>query len=235
MYEMIDNNPFYKFFWLILVGILLAFGLWIFRRYVLAMAQNRRHQQIIARWEFRVLTFVWTGYASWALYHLIKVNFLITLVILGILIVAGWRSWMEFYAGMLFRLERRIKIGDTIHTAHGAGKVLHFHFQSLTIINNEGEIIHVPYSKVTEEVIAQRTDQSQLMAQSFSVQWKSDNVQEAKEKLWTMVYSCPWTAAMHPIQVTHTEAENYRITAKTINNDVFYKLESYVRNRVKEL
>lgn len=235
MYEMLDNNPFYKIFWLILVGILLAFGLWVIRRYVLAADQNRRHQQIIARWEFRVLTFVWTSYASWALYHLIKVNFLITLVIIGILIVAGWRSWMEFYAGLLFRLERRIKIDDSIHTAHGAGKVLRFHFQSLTILTNEGEIIHVPYSIVTGEVIAQRTDQSKLMAQSFSVNWQFNSVQEAKEKLWNMVYSCPWTAALHPIQITHIDTDEYRVTAKTIDNELFFKLESYVRNRVKEL
>lgn len=234
MYEMIDNNPFYKVFWLLLVGVALAFALWIIRRYILAIAQNRRHQQIIKRWEFRVLTFVWTGYASWALYHLIKVNFMITLVIIGILIVAGWRSWMEFYSGMLLRLERRIKVGDTIHTAHGAGKVLHYHFQSLAILTDEGEIIHVPFSKVTGEVIAQRTDQSQLMAQSFSVKWKSENVQQAKDKLWILVFSCPWTAALHPIQVTHTDSDNFRITAKTIDNDAFHKLESYVRNRVKE-
>lgn len=234
MYEMIDNNPFYKLFWLILVGVALAIGLWIFRRYILAMAQNRRHQQIIARWEFRVLTIVWTGYASWALYHLIKVNFLITLVIIGIVILAGWRSWTEFYAGVLLRLERRIKIGDTIQSAHGEGRVRQFHFQSLTILTDEGEIIHVPYSKITGEVIAQRTDQSKLMAQSFSVVLESSDAQDTKEKLWLMVYSCPWTAALHPIQIVRTDTDTYRITAKTIDNEVFYKLESFVRNRVKE-
>jgi hypothetical protein len=234
MYEIIDNNPFYKIFWLMLVGLLLAASIRLIRKYVLALIKNPGYQQWIEKWEFRLIVLLWAGYASWALFHLIKVNFLITGVIVAILIVTGWRSWMEYYAGLLLRLEGRIKTGDTIETKIGSGKIEQFNFQTLAVMSTDGQMIHIPYSKVTGDVVWQRTDQMKLMAQSFTLEVNAVEDEEMKNRIWLLVHCCPWTAVLHPIQVTKTAPDTYRVTAKTIDNEMFYKLENYVRKRLKK-
>lgn len=232
MYEFIDNNPFYKIFWLGLVGVLVALAIWGVRRYVLALLKDHRWVSWLQRWEYRIVVFVWAGYAGWALFHLIKVNFLVTGVLLAIVLFAGWRSWMEFYNGLLLRIEGRMKIGDTIETESGSGRIDHFYFQSLTVMSLDGQLIHLPYSKITGGVVGQRTDQARLMAQSFTVSLNGGDVQMVKDKIENLVFSCPWTAVLHPVQITITGPGKYRVSAKTIDNDMFYKLENYVGKRL---
>lgn len=232
MYEFIDNNPFYKIFWLGLVGLLVAIAIWGTKRYVLALIKDSRLVSWIQRWEYRLVVIVWATYAGWALFHLIKVNFMVTGIILAILLLAGWRSWMEFYSGVLLRLEGRLNIGDTIETESGSGRIEHFYFQSLTMMSLDGQLIHLPYSKITSGVVGQRTDQARLMAQSFTVTARNGDVHAVKDKIQSLVFSCPWTAVLHPVQITSTEPGKYRVSAKTIDNTMFYKLENYVEKRL---
>lgn len=235
MYEMIDNNPFYKVFLLLGVGIGVALVIRIVQNYVLALVKDRRKLRKIERWEFRVKAFIWIGYSSWALYHLLKVNLVVTLVILAVIFVAGWRSWMEFYAGIILRLERRIQMGDKIETASGAGRVEHFHFQSLAMMTDDGLLVHIPYRKVTGDMVAQSTEQEKLMAQSFAVMVSTDRPQEMKQQITELVKACPWTAVLQPIQVNYNGDGTFKVTARSIDNSVFYKLEMYVNKRLDSL
>lgn len=235
MYEMIDNNPFYKVFLLLVVGVAVALVIRIIQNYVLTLVKDRRKLRKIERWEFRVKTAIWIGYSSWALFHLLKVNLVVTLVILAVIFVAGWRSWMEFYAGIVLRLERRILLGDIIETSSGAGKVEHFHFQSLAVMTDDGHLVHVPYSKVTGDVVAQSTEQEKLMAQSFAIRVSTDKPQEMKQQITELVNACPWTAVLHPIQVNFNGQDTFKVTARSIDNSVFYKLEAYVTKRLESL
>lgn len=233
MFEMIDNNPFYKLFWLLLVGAAVFLIVLVMKRYVLALVKDEFQQGLIRRWEYRVVTLVWLVYGSWALYHLIKSNFIVTLTILGVVMIAGWRNWMEFFSGIFLRLERRIQIGDLLQTDHGSGRVERFFFQSLALHTDEGQIVHLPYSKITGDVVAQSTDQEKLLAQSFTVQHPSDDPHSIKQRISMLVYRCPWTAVLHPVNVTHSENDTYKITARTIDKADFYRLESYVQKRLK--
>lgn len=235
MYDVIDNNPFYKVFLLLAVGVAVGLAIRIVQNYVLALIKERRYARLIERWQFRVKTAIWIGYSSWALYHLIKVNFVVTLVILAVVFAAGWRSWMQFYAGILLRLEKRIQLGDRIETSAGSGRVERFHFQSLTVLTNDGHLVHVPYSLLMSDVVTQSTEQEKLMAQSFTVKVSTERPQEVKQKLTRLVNACPWTAVLHPIQVVHVGEEVFKITAKSIDNSVFDKVEMYVIKRLESL
>ncbi len=235
MFQMIDNNPFYKLFWLLLVGAAVFLIVRIVQRYVLALVKDEYQRGLIRRWEYRAVTLIWLVYGSWALYHLIKSNFIVTLTILGVVLIAGWRSWMEFFAGIFLRLERRIEVGDVIQTDQGSGKVDHFNFQSLALQTDEGHLVHLPYSRITSGVVAQSTDQEKLLAQTFTLQYTSDNPQEVKEYIKNLVYRCPWTAVLHPVNVVYGDDNIYKITARTIDKSDFHRLEAFVQKRLDKV
>ena len=143
---------------------------------------------------------------------------------------------MESFAGIILRLERRIRPGDSIQTDDDAGKLERFNFQSLAIMTDDGQLVHVPYSRITSNVIAQSTNQEKLMAHSFSLKvGTKESHQSVKERIVQLVISCPWTAVSHPVQVNASGAGEFKVTAKTIDNAVFYKLEGYVRKRLQEI
>ncbi len=234
MFQMIDNNPFYKLFWLVLIGAVLFLVVRIVQRYVLAVVKDEYQRSLILRWEYRAVTIIWLVYGSWALYHLIKSNFIVTLTILAIVMVAGWRSWMEFFAGIFLRLERRIELGDMIQTQNGSGKVVRFHFQSMALRSDEGHLIHLPYSRVSSDVVAQSTNQEKLLAQSFTIHYPNTNTQVAKEFIKNLVYRCPWTAVLQPVNITFNDEQIFTITARTIDKSDFHRLEAYVKKRLEK-
>lgn len=235
MYEIIDNNPFYKTFWLSLVGLIVFLLLRFVKHYVLALIKNKKHQRFVQNWRFGAETAIWLIYLSWVLYQLIKVNFVVTLVILAVVFLTGWRSWMEFYAGMVLRLERRFQLGDRIETPNGTGTVERFYFQSLVILGDDGRLVHIPYSQIADKVVLQSTDREKSMAQSFTVEVDADNPEMVKEQMTAIAFGCPWTAVTQQVQVNHDGNGRFQVTAKTIDNAVFAKLEHYVRKRANKL
>ncbi len=235
MFDMIENNPFYKVFWLLLIGAVVFVVVRIVQRYVFALVKDDFQLSLIRRWEFRAITLIWLIYGSWAMYHLIKSNFIVTLTILAVVMVFGWRNWMEFFTGIFLRLEQRIERGDILQTAEGSGKVEGFYFQSIGLQSTEGYITYLPYSRVTNDVVVQRTDQQKLMAQSFEVHVASNNPHKVKEVITELVYFCPWTAVLHPVNVAHTTDETYLVTARTINQSDFSRLEAFVLKRLRKI
>lgn len=234
MFQMIDNNPFYKLFWLLLIGALVFIIVRIVQRYVFALVKDDFQQGLIRRWEFRAITLIWMIYGSWALYHLIKSNFIVTLTILGVVMIAGWRSWMEFFSGIFLRLEQRIEPGDTLQTPQGSGRVERFYFQSLGLQTDEGHVIYIPYTRITSEVVAQSTDQEKLLAQTFVVQHPASDTHAVQELITDLVYRCPWTAVLHPVNVSQTAENTYKITARTIDKSDFPRLETFVQKRLSK-
>lgn len=232
MYDMIDNNPVYKVLWLILAGVLLYGFVRLLNRYVLDLIRQRAAKRRIENWRYPLLLAVWVLYSGWALYQLIKVNFLVTLVFLGAVFLAGFKNWMQAFSGLLVRLEQGIREGDTIRTEHGTGKIERFRFLSLVIKTEAGERIHVPYHDITGAVFAQQTDKKQLIPQTFRVERPHEDDRTAREIIKKWVESCPWTVSAGEIQVRPDQSGGYIISARAIDASMFYKLEAYVRRRL---
>ena len=235
MEQIINNNPTLRLFSLIVVGVIVFLSIKFIQRYVLVLVKDNFYKKLIRKWEFRIISLIWLGYSSWALFHLLRTNYVVTGVNLTIVLIGGWRSWMEFFAGLTFRLERKIQINDVIKTRDYAGRIYRFNFQSLSIMTDDGQLVHVPYSLMTNSIVAQSTDQERLMAQSFLVELSAEKPHEMRQYIEKLVVSCPWTAISHQAQVVFDGNQGFKVTAKAIDNHVFFKIERYVKRHLKAL
>lgn len=235
MEQIIDNNPTSQLFWLAVVGVFVFLAIKLVQRYVLVLIKDSYYQKLIRKWEFRLLSLLWLGYFCWALFHLLRANYVVTGVILTIVLISGWKSWMEFFAGLTLRLERKIQTNDVIKTRDYTGRIYRFNFQSLALMTDDGQLVHVPYSVITNSIVAQSTDQERLMAQSFLVELTTEKPHELRQYIEKLVVSCPWTAISHPAQVVFNGKQGFKVTAKAIDNQVFYKIERYVKQHLKAL
>lgn len=235
MEQIINHNPTVQLFWIAVVGVLVFLAIKFIQRYVLVLVKDNFYQKLIRKWEFRVLTLIWLGYSCWALFHLLRANYVVTGVILAIILIGGWRSWMEFFAGLTLRLEQKIQRNDAIKTQKYAGRIYKFNFLSLAIMTDDGQLVHVPYSVMTNSIVAQSTDQERLMAQSFLVELSAEKPHEMRQFIEKLVVSCPWTAISHPAQVVFDGNRGFKVTAKAIDNHVFFKIERYVKQHLRAL
>ncbi len=232
-YDMIDNNPIRKMIFLVVVGVLLYLFFRVLDRYVLVLVKDRKYVQMIERWDFRVRFAAWAGYSSWALFHLIKVNFLLTIVVLAVVFIAGFKSWMQAFSGLMIRLERRFRLGDSIRTSHGNGQVAAFYMQSLGVLNESGELLSIPYTEVAFQPYARQTDRALNMPDRFEISWPYAEPENALGQLRQWAEQCPWTASVQPVQVSQTESGSYQLSVFPVDRLALRNIEKYVKSKME--
>ena len=102
---------------------------------------------------------IWIAYVFWATDFLFKTKFYYQYLIYAlILIVAGFLAWFllrDIFAGIIFRVMHNLKNGSYVRAGDLSGQIKSQQLSYLKILTADGQLIRVPYSKISREVITE--------------------------------------------------------------------------------
>lgn len=115
----------------------------------------------------------------------------IGLLIVGILIGAGWFLIQDVTAGIILRLEEPYDVGDGLNIGDVNGRIYKIGIRSLWLVTEEGNHVKLPYRLITEAQI-RKSETSQLVESTFQV-----NVTQ-KQPLNNIIDQIHMTILTHP-------------------------------------
>jgi len=205
---------------------------WILKRFILPLVKRRKTVQLMETWILRLEVLSWFAFIMFAIYRLLLHNLPMTLVFLGLFILGGMSFWKDFFIGLLYRLERKIKKGDGVTFEQLEGKVQHLGARSLQLELEQGETIFIPYRKLANSLIKKSRLEGHLIRNSFELKLPTALQKNDAQRLKRWILESPWYLPAHPPIIQQQEPGAFLITTFTTTDETAEKLESLLANHI---
>ena len=145
----------------------------------------------------------WTAFSFWGVFVIFGQHhyYDLIVVIMAILVVFGlaWFVFRDFLAGVLLRSEKALYPGQIIKTPIVEGKVRKMGFRGMQLINDKGETVTVPYSRLSNQllIIPPEKEDSLPHQVKFSLPPKMAS-ESIREKVYTQLVAMPWVISPAP-------------------------------------
>lgn len=146
----------------------------------------------------------WITYLFWGALILFgnHVYYDLIVVVMAILIIFGlaWFVFRDILAGVLLKTEKSLEPGQLIKTPIVEGKVKKTGTRFLELINDKGETVKVPYSRLSNELIIIPPENEDSLPHQLVLLIASENQAEKfKEQVIENLLAMPWIISPHPI------------------------------------
>ncbi len=232
-----ENIPIGLLLFLGVAATILIVVFWLLHRYVLPLIKNRKSERTASIWLLRVEALSWAAFALFAIYRLLLASPVITLILVTLICVLGWNFWKDFFAGLLFRLERKLDLGDVIHFEGTNGKrqegIVHtINSRSISILQTNGESILIPYHRLDDLILSKSHPEGNLLRHTFTVEVKETNPAKAKMQLQKLLFECPWSVPAQSPIIEDLGNGAFQVTSFTTDSEAAEKLVGFVRERI---
>ncbi len=233
----VTSNYLFRFF------IIIAFLFLFFRiiSYVLPLVfKNQRYYKLFKKYVHGIEIFVWIIFLSKAYYKLSISNQVFSIVSLIIIIILvlyfSWYALKDYVAGVIFKTCGNVYINDNVRIYKYTGKIVKFAYRTLSIETTKGEIVYIPYSKITSNSVVKMNLAEAIKSYSFKLKIKKTNsLVDTIENIKKSIINLPWSSVkkkpgVYPIEETNTNII-FDITVYAIEDDYFYNIENYIKEK----
>ncbi len=185
----------------------------------------------------------WITYLFWGALILFgnHVYYDLIVVVMAILIIFGlaWFVFRDILAGVLLKTEKSLEPGQVIKTPIVEGKIKKTGTRFLELINDEGETVKVPYSRLSNElIIIPPENEESLPHQLLLVVAPEKQTEKIKEQVVSHLLAMPWIISPHPMVklIKTKEGKNaIHVTFHTHNRTHAILVEEKLRKLVNAL
>ncbi len=131
-------------------GVAIYVLLYLLSRYTFVFVRSEQWQDRMKQQWAKVELVVWVLYALGAIIVMLNRSMTVTLIILTLVVLLGWRYWRDVVAGLTLRLENRIIKGDYLIGSDYSGVVERVGTRGITLKTDSGEIAFIPFRKLDE-------------------------------------------------------------------------------------
>ena len=160
---------------------------------------------------------IWIGYVFWGLsilfgglvyYDLIL--WVATVLLLG---AFAWFVFRDFLAGVLLKAERSLETGRFIKAPFAEGYIRSLGARSLVLVNEKGEVVRIPYSRINKEMIVLPPDSDESLPHHLKLSLPAIRDPEACKRLAEKeLIAMPWITGYSPSVDILEEADGtYRL------------------------
>ncbi|MGK7394754.1 MAG: mechanosensitive ion channel domain-containing protein [Candidatus Cyclobacteriaceae bacterium M3_2C_046] len=184
----------------------------------------------------------WLIFIFWGLDYLLKAkSYYPFLIISLVIILTGLIAWFllrDIVAGVILRLQDGLVINQNIRFQHISGKIASLHLAHLRIVNQDGDAIKVPYSKISNEIIAEVAGKDDVDQVDLQIRLKKTFTREEYlERIRFLLLNAPWSSSKKPtfIQMKQ-EAQDYflfSIKIHTLNTNHTALIEKYLKEKLR--
>ncbi len=215
---------------LALAAVALYLFFWICRRQVIPLIKSRSRQNYWQAWLLRAELAAWSGLVLFGLYLFLLEAPVVTVVLAGLVIIAGRQWWRDFFAGLLFRLDRDTDVGDYLYHQGQQYRIDAIRSRSLKLNDDQGKTLILPYRLIEEVMVTKVVRKTPLTPFTFQVENPSP---DAAAQIEHLLAECPWTAPAHPPKIKSLGEGRYQITSAAPNEQIREKQQRYLRERLE--
>ncbi len=152
----------------------------------------------------------WVAFSFWGVFLVFgdQLYYDLIVALMAILVIFGlaWFVFRDFLAGIMLKTEKALQPGQVIKTPIAEGKVTKMGFLSMELINDAGETVNVPYSRLSNQLfIIPPKNEDSLPHQAEIVLASSQASEQTKEKAIKYLMALPWVISPAPsVQIIKT-------------------------------
>ena len=221
-----------------LLLVLLIEAFWIaaffaFIQHILLKAiRNERLHDFVKFYNPLLRNVVWVLFIINVIYHLAKVNPVVSLAVLGVLLALGWQFIRDFIHGTIFRFQKGDITGQRLKVKEFNGLVNKMHSTKIELSTKNGEIIQIPYSHIISEVTTKPKATKYIKTGNLIIDLpEGSNIENAKNKLKKQLLNLPWVVSTKGIKIEKLEQKGGEIQLKV----AFSALNAEYVERVREI
>lgn len=120
-------------------------------------------------------------------------NLLVASLMFVALLFVSWYYIRNFIAGIFFRLQNKFTIGDIIQFAEITGNIKTLTSSHLVMEAKEGQVMRIPYSKLSNEIISEHTDLNTFHESKIKLKTGTSlGVEPTREAIVSSILLSPW-------------------------------------------
>ncbi len=225
-----------------ITGLLLLLLFRLLNRFTKAIIRKKPLRTGILRTLPVLELFAWIAFSFWGvlivfgqyLYYDLIVVLMAILVIFGL----AWFVFRDFFAGVLLKTEKALQPGQIIKTPIVEGKICRIGFRCLELINDAGETVNVPYSRLSNQLFVIPPDNEDSLPHQAEIPLLSAHTSEQiREKVFKHLMALPWVISPTPsvrIRNTGDGSHVLHITFYTYMHTHAVIVEEKIRQLLKE-
>ena len=220
----ISDLQFYQLLYYVVFGVFLAIAFYVVNGYIIPLLKHKQ-QQVLKYWQ-KIQIISWVLFYGLFFIALIKVNLLITLTFTIIALGIGWNFWRNIFSGIIIKFNNQYQLGEMISTDFVKGEIISINLSQSELMNEKGEIVIVPNSKLREAVLTHYYKKSNVQTHSFKVVTSS----RTTETIYQLALNCPYISANQKIEILRGNGNEFTVNASIIDLSFSEKVEMYFSN-----
>ena len=173
-------------------------------------------------------------FAGYLFYRSTIVFAIFLLLLIIIVFFVGIFFFKDYIAGLIIKASANYEINDTLIFEKYEGKIIQFSKRFLIIINDKGDKIFIPYSKIISEIKHIKGATDTIDTDSFIIKCKHDNNSTTIVKdISNNILALPWVNhTILPdvvIENINNEIIELKITVYALDSKYLKKIEMSVR------
>lgn len=184
----------------------------------------------------------WTAYVFWANGVFFKDREYYVPIVIGmaliVMVMVGWFLFRDVVAGVVYRIQNDLNIGDNIKIGMIAGQIKSVHLTHIEIATDNGTTIKIPNTRLSQDLISGSTTPEGL--EEFKIQLafsKHLAKPEIEEKIKSEVANSPWCDYKNaPVIKLKDEDENtyfYDVVIYTLNHKHLRIVEKALKRKLE--
>ena len=158
------------------------------------------------------------------------------IVVISLLI--GWFFIKDFISGVIFRMQNDFDTGDLLQFADYAGSIESFHLTHLTMQTREGRNVKIPYSKLSSDIISQRSESRIFEESKYILKLPAQgNYSDIENRIYHLLLTSPWRIINKKPKVNFLGEEegkyHYELNVQTRNQEHFNHLMKVLESKLR--
>ena len=161
--------------------------------------------------------FLWIVYVFWGV-HLFFGHYAyydLIILVMAVLLIAGlaWYVFRDFLAGVLIKTEKAIEPGQIIKTPFVEGRIKTLGLRSMKLINNEGEVVKIPYSRLNNDLLVLPPEDADSLPHHVEIALPvSKSPEGVQQEVYELLIAMPWVVGPPPtVNVKHQGNSTYAL------------------------
>ncbi len=203
---------------LFLVAGLLVFGLFrlLSRAARMLISRKALRNRILALLPVAELL-IWIGYGFWGLSilfgGLVYYDLILWVAVVLLIVALAWFVFRDFLAGVLLKAERSLEAGRYIKAPYAEGYIRSLGARSVVLVNEKGEIMRVPYSRINKEMIVLPPENDESLPHHLKLSLPAIRDPEVYKRLVEKeLMAMPWITGSSPsVDIVEETDGRYRL------------------------
>ncbi len=187
----------------ILAGLLIAIAFRVLRRISQASIVRESLRNVSKKGLPALELATWIVYAFWGVHvffgDALFLDTIVVVMVVFLLAALGWYVFRDFLAGVLIRAEKSLEPGLVLRTPSVAGKISKLKSLAIEIVNDDGELVRIPYSRLNQDLIVLPPRQEDNLPHHLEMTLlPGHSPGEIQKRLMEALLAMPWIVSPAP-------------------------------------